>query len=363
MLWALEMGGSPAYQLVLGQRRHGFEADVLVGAKGGFYAERTRETGAHVHELHQRGALDLTVGRRAAHLFARYPIIHLHSAEPLLVALAARQRTSRRFYTHRAGDHQYPLRKRARHRIVAHYLRRQFDGISANSAQGAEAAAAIYGLPLNSIHVVYNGLDFASLAPQRSRDNVLSELGEGHSAMVRVGTAAILRPLKRIDRLLRAIHAIRNEPVHCYVFGDGPARGELEQLTVNLGIAGRVTFTGHKSHIGDYLQMLDIFVLPTGPEESFGNAAVEAMALAVPTVVFSDGGGLTEHIEDGVTGVVVPDQIQFERRLRELVRNQALRQQLGDAGKDAVRSRYTLDAMVERYEHLYDAASPQVRAG
>ena len=62
---------------------------------------------------------------------------------------------------------------------------------------------------------------------------------------------------------------------------------------------------------------MDVFALPSGPEESFGNAAVEAMGVGLPTVVFADGGGLVEHVIDGETGFVVRDQAEFVQRLRE----------------------------------------------
>jgi glycosyltransferase involved in cell wall biosynthesis len=357
VLWRMEGGRAPVYQHVREQRRRGIEADVLVGSRGGFYGERTREAGAQVHELHQRNALDPTVARRAAAVLEQYGIAHFHGPEPLLMAFAARQPDLELFYTHRGGSRDYGLPKRVRHRIVGHYLRRRFDGVSANTQQSARAAAHLFQLSLDSIPVVYNGLDFALLEPRRARDEVLAELGDEREGIVRVGTASILRPLKRVDLLLRAIAAMRDEPVHCYVFGNGPARAELEGLAAKLGADARISFTGHKVHMGDYLQVLDAFVLPSGPQEAFGNAVVEAMGVGIPSVVFADGGGLTEHIEDGMTGFVVPNQGALERRLRELVHDPALRRCLGDAGRRAVRVRYSLDAMIEGYEAVYRSAT------
>lgn len=353
VLWALEDTGAPVFQLVREQRRRGVEADVLVGSGGGFYAERTRETGAHVHELAQRRAFDVTVLRRARRLFREYPIIHFHSREPLLIAAAARERGPRLYYTHRGGNHYYPLRKRLRHRIIGRYLRRRFDGIAANTIQGARAAAHIYKLPLDSVRVIYNGLDFSLVEPRRPRDAVLSELDDRREEVVRIGTAAFLRPLKRVDRLLRALTELTPEEAHCYVIGDGPARDDLERLAVTLGLAEQVSFLGHKTTIGDYLQALDVFTLPSGPEESFGNALVEAMGMGIPALVFADGGGLTEHIAHRVTGIVASSQEDFAVQLVELVRNKELRTRLGEAGRVAVRERYTLDAMISRHNQLY----------
>lgn len=349
------MGGAPVYQLVREQRRLGSEADILVAGRAGHYGELAREAGAQVFELGQRGALDPTVAWRAARLFDSYPLAHFHAPEPLPVAVAAHRHRLRLVYTHRGGNRNYPLRKRARHRIVGHYLRSSFDALTANTRQSAAAAEHIYALPRDSVGVVYNGLDFDLLTPKRDRDEVLAELGAPTDGVVRVGTSAILRPLKRVDRLLRAVASLASEPIHCYVIGDGPSRPELELLARQLRIAERVSFIGHKLHIGDYLQILDIFVLPSGPEEAFGNAAVEAMGVGIPTVVFRDGGGLTEHIHHDETGFIVPDQRGFEQRLRQLVRDRELRSRIGEAASIRVRSRYTVDAMVSGYENLYDS--------
>lgn len=353
----MEGGRAPVYQLVREQRLRGIEADVLVGSRGGYYGERTREAGAHVYELGQRHALDATVARRAASVLSDYPVAHFHGPEPLLVAFAARQRALDLFYTHRGGSRDYGLAKRVRHRLVGRHLRRRFQGVSANTEQSARAAARLFRLPLDSIPVVYNGLDFTLLEPQRSREAVLAELGDDREGVIRIGTASILRDWKRVDLLLRAVASMPDEPLHCYVFGDGPVRAELEGLVGQLGAADRVSFTGHKVHMGDYLQLLDVFVLPSGPEEAFGNAVVEAMGVGIPSVVFADGGGLTEHVEDATTGFVVADRRELERRLRELAHDPALRHRLGEAGKRAVHARYSLDAMIAGYEAFYRSAT------
>lgn len=358
VVWALEEGGAPVYQLVLEQRRRGLEADVLVANKGGFYAEKTREAGARVHELRQRRAFDMSVLRHARAILQAYPIVHFHATEPVLIALAAREPHLRLFYTHRAGLHDYSLRKRFRHAIIGHYLRR-FDGVTANTRQSAQAAARLFGLAPDSITVVYNGLDFTLLEPRRSREEVLSELRDERGSTTRIGTAAILRRLKRVDRLIHAMAAIRDESVHCYIFGDGPARPELERLASTLQVSDRVTFVGHKRGLGDYLQVLDIFALPSGPAEAFGNAVVEAMAVGIPSVVFVDGGGLTEHIEDRSTGFIVRDQNEFVQTLLQLTRDEALRSDLGVAARESVRRKYTMHAMVAGYDSVYQGVVPR----
>ena len=143
-------------------------------------------------------------------------------------------------------------------------------------------------------------------------------------------------------------------PVHCYVLGDGPARAELEEQTRRLGVADKVTFTGKVERMGDYLQLFDIFVLPSGPEESFGNSAVEAMGVGIPTIVFADGGGLVEHVDDGVTGYLVRDVAELGARLELLASDQDLRRSIGDAARREMLDRYSPARMVDRYSALYE---------
>jgi glycosyltransferase involved in cell wall biosynthesis len=324
----------------------------LVASKGGLYAERTRAAGACVHELGQRRAFDLTKLRQARTILHEYDIAHFHATEPLLIALAAHQPDLRCVYTHRAGFHDYSLRKQLRHSLIRHYLKRGF-AFTANTHQSARAASVLFGIRRSSISVIYNGLDFELLEPRRPREEVLLELGALDAVGLRIGTAAILRRLKRVDLLIHAMAAMEVVPVKCLIFGDGPARPELERLAHELGLEDRVLFLGHKGNLPDYLQTLDIFVLPSGPEEAFGNAAVEAMAIGIPTIVFADGGGLTEHIESGVTGLVVRDKDELTERLVQLSESERLRRQLGTAGSAAVRRRYSVDAMVTAYDALY----------
>ena len=74
-------------------------------------------------------------------------------------------------------------------------------------------------------------------------------------------------------------------------------------------------------------------------------------------IVFADGGGLTEHVEDARTGFVVHDQAGLNRRLAELVDDSDLRRWLGKAARKRVERTYTLEAMADRYDALYASAS------
>ena len=352
VIWSLGLGGAERalYQLVRAQRARGLAVDVVVATTAGLYGERLREEGACVAELRQKSGIDITGARRAARIFAGYDIIHFHSPEPLLIREAAGLDQRKLFYTHRAGLFSYPLKRRLKYLAMGRYLRKTFS-TSANTKQGARAASRLFHIPIDSVPILYNGIDFSLLAPSRPREEVLTEIGFPDRA-VWIGSSGNLRPWKRMERLLHALPEMPGN-VRCMIIGDGPERPALERLGGELGITDRVAFVGSTGRVGDYLQALDVFVLPSGPEESFGNAAVEAMGVGLPTVVFADGGGLTEHVEDRETGFVANDQGDLVHKLSELVRDQGLRTRLGMAASASVRAKYSIDAMVDRYDDLY----------
>ena len=93
-------------------------------------------------------------------------------------------------------------------------------------------------------------------------------------------------------------------PATLLMIGDGPERGEAEREAELLEVSADVRFLGRLDRIVELMQATDLFLLPS-QSESFGLAALEAMACGSP-VVASRAGGIPEVVEDGVQGLVVP---------------------------------------------------------
>jgi L-malate glycosyltransferase len=352
ILWSLDIGGAERalYQLVREQRRVGVAADVAAGSHRGYYGDRTRETGATVHELRQRWAYDPRSARRALQLFREYEILHFHAAEPALAGLASLL-PARKYYTHRSGQFSYTAKQRARYWVMARIVRRTFSGVSANGQQATLAAAELFGLPVSSIALTYNGLDFRLLEQTRSAEEIRQELAIPDGAFS-VATTGNLRWWKRVDLLIRAV-AGAPDRIRCYVIGDGPDRRRLEELARELRVQDRVTFTGTRQSVADYLYAMDAFVLPSGPQEAFGNSAVEAMAVGLPTIVFDDSAGLLEHVEPGADGFVVSSVGELTALLVRLEEDRAFAASIGARASESVREKYTLSRMLDAYETLY----------
>ncbi|MFN7676333.1 N-acetyl-alpha-D-glucosaminyl L-malate synthase BshA [Flavobacterium sp.] len=109
------------------------------------------------------------------------------------------------------------------------------------------------------------------------------------------------RKVKRIPDIIKIFYKIQQQiPAKLMMVGDGPEKAKSEQLCIELGIQNKVIFFGNSHEIDQILSFSDLFLLPS-ETESFGLAALEAMAWSVP-VISSNSGGLPEVNFDGVSG-------------------------------------------------------------
>jgi glycosyltransferase involved in cell wall biosynthesis len=135
--------------------------------------------------------------------------------------------------------------------------------------------------------------------------------------------------------------------------GDGVERLELEKLGSELGLAKHLEFVGYKSQaeVRDYLQKSDVFVLPSFAE-GVPVSLMESMAAGVP-VVSTQVGGVSELVENGVSGYLVPpgDAISLAEKIEILLTNVELRNKFGQAGRIKIEQEFNL---IKETEKLYD---------
>src|SRR4030042_1425220 len=156
---------------------------------------------------------------------------------------------------------------------------------------------------------------------------------EGHVISTYIGR---LSPEKNLSLLIRAFYgmAMTYDHVRLLIVGDGPERENLETQIKHMKIADKVYFTGMVEYesIPAYLAACDIFVTPSS-SETFGLSTVEAMAAGLP-VLGMDAPGSRDIIEDGITGLITPDDVAVftgklillstDLELRKRMRKQAL---------------------------------------
>jgi len=236
-------------------------------------------------------------------------------------------------------------------RVVAFSIE-QSHGVTAVSHSLKADTIAALGIK-HEIRVIPNFLDCTEYRRQFNPDlrARLCPEGECEALVVHVSN---FRPVKRVDVALEVFRLIRRRVRARFVLiGDGPVRADVERRVAEHALDGDVTFVGEQQDLVAWLSVADLFLLPSA-QESFGLAALEAMACEVP-VVASKVGGLPEIIEDGVTGFVCPPdavELMAERGLA-VVTDPALRASIGRAAAEVVRSRYCTDLIVPQYEAAY----------
>jgi L-malate glycosyltransferase len=186
------------------------------------------------------------------------------------------------------------------------------------------------------IEVTPFGVDLTKFKPLEKRDK----------DVVTIGTVKALSDKYGIADLIKAFAIVHKDypNTNLVIVGDGPQRQEYEQLAERLGISGVTTFTGRvpNTDVPIYINEMDIFAVPsTEDSESFGVAAVEAMACGVPVVV-SNVGGLPEVVKKDVTGFVVPKENpeQLAEAFKRLLDDPSLRKQMGINGIAHVKEHY-----------------------
>ena len=135
--------------------------------------------------------------------------------------------------------------------------------------------------------------------------------------------------------------------------GDGPERATAEQLCRQLNVCDDVRFVGKQDQMEDILAIADLFLL-TSEYESFGLAALEAMAAGVP-VISTNAGGLTEINIDGVTGYMgnVGDVATMSRQAISILENDKTLQRFKDAAFEHAH-KFDIHNIVPVYERLYE---------
>jgi L-malate glycosyltransferase len=162
------------------------------------------------------------------------------------------------------------------------------------------------------------------------------------------------RPVKRVDAVVEIFRRIRaHVNARLLLVGDGPDAQIAQERLTSAGLMGEAEFLGEQLDVVALLSVADLFLLPSA-QESFGLAALEAMACEVP-VVASAVGGLPEVIQHGETGFLYPAgdlQGMAEAGVR-LLTDDLLHERIARAGRRVVAERFCTDVVVPRYEATY----------
>lgn len=161
--------------------------------------------------------------------------------------------------------------------------------------------------------------------------------------------------------LLQALGAFKEKSWTLSLVGDGEGRSRAEKITAEEGISKQVEFLGGREDVPAILNESQVFVL-SSRREGFPLSVLEAMRAGLP-VVASHVGGISEAVEEGISGFLFPpgDVEALQCCLGKLLDDPSLRQSMGEAGRKRFLKYFTLDRMVEETIAVYRSVTGRIR--
>ncbi len=210
-----------------------------------------------------------------------------------------------------------------------------------------------HGVSPEKITVVHNGID---PEPPRVDPVSRSSLGIKENETI-IGVLSRLTRLKGVSYLINALRTIlKTHPtVHLVVAGDGSEANQLKRLARNTGIDSNVHFVGYQTNAQAWLELFDIYALPS-LAEFHSIALLEAMRAQKP-IVATDVGGNTESVRHGKEALIVPPKNAdaIAEAINQLIEDHALADTLAKSAKKRFLSDFTIDRMLSETESwLYD---------
>jgi N-acetyl-alpha-D-glucosaminyl L-malate synthase BshA len=204
----------------------------------------------------------------------------------------------------------------------------------------------------NDIRVITNFVNCDVYKPDREKAMAKCYTPAGEKLLLHVSN---FRPVKRVQDCIRILaEVLRSTPAHLLMVGDGPERGPAEYLARELGVERNVSFLGKQNHVERIIPLAHVLLMPS-ELESFGLAALEAMACGVPPVA-TRVGGVPELITDGVDGYLeaVGDIPAQAARVAELLMDDSLHDHVSQAARRTATDRFCADKIIPVYERYYE---------
>ena len=227
----------------------------------------------------------------------------------------------------------------------------QSDGVTAISHYLKEATKEIF--QFDDIEVIPNFICQTDYARHPVAELRSSLAPEGEPLLVHVSNfRPVKRPVDCVEILARVLK--KGISTRLVMVGDGSERPSVEHRARCLGVYDKCLFVGKQPRIVDYLSAADVLLLPS-EQESFGLAALEAMACEVP-VIASRVGGIPEVVTDGETGFLseVGDLEKMAEDAARLLSDITLRREMGKRARDSAVERYRTDIVIPQYIEFYE---------
>jgi N-acetyl-alpha-D-glucosaminyl L-malate synthase BshA len=322
----------------------------------------------HYHEvdvsrypLFEYPPYDLALATRMAEVSELYALdlLHVHYAIPHSVsALLARQMLAAKpmgqklpFVTTLHGTDITLVGLDRSYLPITRFSIEQSDGVTAISQYLRERTLREFDVK-NNIQVIYNFVNCDVYVRDAGAAQRRAEYApNGERILVHLSN---FRPVKRITDTIEILDRVRKKiPSKLLLIGDGPDRSRAEWLAVQKGIHNDVLFLGKQDNVHEKLALADLILMPS-ELESFGLAALEAMACEVVPIA-TRVGGVPEVIEHGKSGFLadVGDVDTMARYAIELLSDESRLREMGKACREVAQSRFCSSKIIPEYEDFY----------
>jgi N-acetyl-alpha-D-glucosaminyl L-malate synthase BshA len=324
----------------------------------------------HFHEvevsqypLFEYPPYDLALATRMAEVAELYDLdlLHVHYAIPHSVsAMLARQmlscdhvRTPRRlpYVTTLHGTDITLVGLDRSYLPITRFSIEQSDAVTAISNDLKRSTLESFSIS-KPVHVIHNFVNCDLYRrDERVEERRLEFAEPGERLLVHLSN---FRPVKRVTDVMEIFDRVQKKiPSRLMMIGDGPDRRAAERLACERGIHAKIHFLGKQDGVHEKLALADVMLLPS-EMESFGLAALEAMACEVVPVA-SRVGGLPEVIESGVDGFLAPvgDVEAMAQEALRVMGDDALLTRMRKAARATAQARFCTTKIIPQYEELY----------
>lgn len=331
----------------------------LTGRDGGIYYH---EVPVSSYPLFEFPPYDLALASRMAEVaeFYELDLLHVHYAIPHSVsALLARQMLAARgrclpFVTTLHGTDITLVGLDRSYLPITRYAIQESDGVTSISQYLTDKTVTDFGIT-RPIEVIPNFVNCDVYTPFKEEGIRM----EARKRLAKPGEAILMhlsnfRPVKRVVDVVKVFaRVVKEVPAQLVLVGDGPDRSAAEYLAHELKINDRIHFLGKQERVNELLPLADLMLMPS-QLESFGLAALEAMACKVPTIA-TRVGGVPELIDDGVTGLLfeVGDVDAMAAGAIGLLQNRDRLEVMRDEARKTARTRFCSTMILPRYEQYY----------
>jgi L-malate glycosyltransferase len=329
-----------------------------------------RDTGIFYHEvpvsnypLFEFPPYDLALASRMAEVaeFYELDLLHVHYAIPHSVsALLARQMLAARgrrlpFVTTLHGTDITLVGLDRSYLPITRFSIQESNGVTSISKYLKEKTVEDFGIA-RPIEVIPNFVNCDVYTPYKDE----AVRNEARRRLANPGEALLIhlsnfRPVKRVTDVVKVFaEVVKQVPARLVLVGDGPDRSAAEWLAHDLEINDKIHFLGKQERVNELLPLADLMLMPS-QLESFGLAALEAMACRVPTIA-TNVGGVPELIDDGISGLLYPvgDVNAMAEGAIRLLKDRERLEVMRDNARKTARSRFCATLVLPLYVKYYE---------